>query len=99
MFMDIMQAINSLKNVDSTALLQFLHPILNMLLHLIGSGGETLQVILTIQPGALQVVLDMELTVYVYLSCFNYMFLDISNSHSVMALNNKCYYKCNRTVI
>jgi hypothetical protein len=27
------------------------------------------------------------------------MFLDISNSHSVMALNNKCYYKCNRTVI
>ena len=39
-----MQAINSLKNVDSTALLQFLHPILNMLLHLIGNGGETLQV-------------------------------------------------------
>ncbi|KAB1216896.1 Dedicator of cytokinesis protein 8 [Morella rubra] len=38
------KAINSLKNVDSTALLQFLHPILNMLLHLIGSGGETLQV-------------------------------------------------------
>lgn len=38
------QAINSLKNVDSTALLQFLHPILNMLLHLIGNGGETLQV-------------------------------------------------------
>ncbi|KAK7342894.1 hypothetical protein VNO80_25852 [Phaseolus coccineus] len=33
-----------LKNVDSTALLQFLHPILNMLLHLIGNGGETLQV-------------------------------------------------------
>jgi len=39
-----MQAINSLKNVDSTALLQFLHSILNMLLHLIGNGGETLQV-------------------------------------------------------
>ncbi|GKV48479.1 hypothetical protein SLEP1_g55290 [Rubroshorea leprosula] len=39
-----LQAINSLKNVDSTALLQFLHPILNMLLHLIGNGGETLQV-------------------------------------------------------
>ncbi|KAL6509840.1 MAP kinase Spk1 [Orobanche gracilis] len=37
-------AINSLKNVDSTALLQFLQPILNMLLHLIGNGGETLQV-------------------------------------------------------
>lgn len=40
----LLQAINSLKNVDSTALLQFLHPILNMLLHLIGNGGETLQV-------------------------------------------------------
>lgn len=40
-----MQAINSLKNVDSTALLQFLHPILSMLLHLIGNGGETLQVL------------------------------------------------------
>lgn len=39
------QAINSLKNVDSTALLQFLHPILNMLLHLISNGGETLQVL------------------------------------------------------
>ncbi|THG22675.1 hypothetical protein TEA_011542 [Camellia sinensis var. sinensis] len=39
-----LQAINSLKNVDSTALLQFLQPILNMLLHLIGNGGETLQV-------------------------------------------------------
>ncbi|KAL6572250.1 MAP kinase Spk1 [Orobanche minor] len=38
------EAINSLKNVDSTALLQFLQPILNMLLHLIGNGGETLQV-------------------------------------------------------
>ncbi|KAL3575918.1 hypothetical protein D5086_021201 [Populus alba] len=41
---ELLEAINSLKNVDSTALLQFLHPILNMLLHLIGSGGETLQV-------------------------------------------------------
>lgn len=41
---NVLQAINSLKNVDSTALLQFLHPILNMLLHLIGNGGETLQV-------------------------------------------------------
>ena len=40
-----LQAINSLKNVESTALLQFLQPILNMLLHLIGDGGETLQVI------------------------------------------------------
>ncbi|KAI8009597.1 Guanine nucleotide exchange factor SPIKE 1 [Camellia lanceoleosa] len=39
-----LKAINSLKNVDSTALLQFLQPILNMLLHLIGNGGETLQV-------------------------------------------------------
>jgi hypothetical protein len=45
-----MQAINSLKNVDSTALLQFLHPILNMLLHLIGNGGETLQVCSSIGP-------------------------------------------------
>lgn len=41
-----MQAINSLKNVESMALLQFLQPILNMLLHLIGDGGETLQVLL-----------------------------------------------------
>ncbi|GKV48475.1 hypothetical protein SLEP1_g55286 [Rubroshorea leprosula] len=39
------KAINSLKNVDSTPLLQFLHPILNMLLHLIGNGGETLEVL------------------------------------------------------
>jgi len=39
-----LKAINSLKHVDSTALLQFLYPILNMLLHLIGNGGETLQV-------------------------------------------------------
>jgi hypothetical protein len=39
------QAINSLKNVEYTALLHFLQPILNMLLHLIGDGGETLQVI------------------------------------------------------
>ena len=42
--LNMLQAINSLKNVDSTALLQFLHPILNMLLHLVGNGGETLQV-------------------------------------------------------
>ncbi|XWS23297.1 hypothetical protein CRYUN_Cryun29cG0109600 [Craigia yunnanensis] len=41
---ELLEAINSLKNVDSTALLQFLHPILNMLLHLVGNGGETLQV-------------------------------------------------------
>ncbi|KAF8395959.1 hypothetical protein HHK36_017570 [Tetracentron sinense] len=41
---ELLEAINSLKNVDSTALLQFLQPILNMLLHLIGDGGETLQV-------------------------------------------------------
>ncbi|XP_015882046.2 guanine nucleotide exchange factor SPIKE 1 [Ziziphus jujuba] len=41
---ELLEAINSLKNVDSTALLQFLHPILSMLLHLIGNGGETLQV-------------------------------------------------------
>ncbi|VFQ74893.1 unnamed protein product [Cuscuta campestris] len=41
---ELLEAINSLKNVDSTALLQFLYPILNMLLHLISNGGETLQV-------------------------------------------------------
>ncbi|XP_047310694.1 guanine nucleotide exchange factor SPIKE 1 [Impatiens glandulifera] len=41
---ELLEAINSLKNVDSTALLQFLQPILNMLFHLIGNGGETLQV-------------------------------------------------------
>ncbi|KAK1317196.1 hypothetical protein QJS10_CPA05g00584 [Acorus calamus] len=41
---ELLEAINSLKNVDSTALIQFLQPILNMLLHLIGDGGETLQV-------------------------------------------------------
>ncbi|XP_074303496.1 guanine nucleotide exchange factor SPIKE 1 isoform X1 [Silene latifolia] len=41
---ELLEAINSLKNVESTALLQFLHPTLNMLLHLIGNGGETLQV-------------------------------------------------------
>eukprot|EP00250_Pteridium_aquilinum_P019527 c24469_g1_i1 orf=329-5872(-) len=41
---ELLEAINSLKNVDSTAMLQFLQPILNMLLQLIGDGGETLQV-------------------------------------------------------
>ncbi|XP_072984284.1 guanine nucleotide exchange factor SPIKE 1 isoform X2 [Typha latifolia] len=41
---ELLEAINSLKNVESTVLLQFLQPILNMLLHLIGDGGETLQV-------------------------------------------------------
>lgn len=41
---ELLEAINSLKNIDSTALLQFLHPILNMPLHLIDNGGETLQV-------------------------------------------------------
>ena len=40
----LFQAINGLKNVDSTAMLQFLQSILNMLLQLIGDGGETLQV-------------------------------------------------------
>jgi len=47
--MRFLQAINSLKNVESTALLQFLQPILNMLLHLIGDGGETLQVVSSLQ--------------------------------------------------
>ncbi|KAK1650389.1 hypothetical protein QYE76_068194 [Lolium multiflorum] len=41
---ELLEAINSLKNVEYTALLHFLQPILNMLLHLIGDGGETLQV-------------------------------------------------------
>ncbi|KAF8395538.1 hypothetical protein HHK36_019486 [Tetracentron sinense] len=41
---ELLEAIDSLKNADSTALLQFLQPILNMLLHLIGDGCETLQV-------------------------------------------------------
>ncbi|KAK1318522.1 hypothetical protein QJS10_CPB04g00652 [Acorus calamus] len=41
---ELLEAINSLKNVDFTALIQFLQPVLNMLLHLIGDGGETLQV-------------------------------------------------------
>ncbi|KAG0487870.1 hypothetical protein HPP92_006681 [Vanilla planifolia] len=41
---ELLEAINSLKNVESSSLLQFLQPILNMLLHLIGDGGETLQV-------------------------------------------------------
>ncbi|XP_020585015.1 guanine nucleotide exchange factor SPIKE 1, partial [Phalaenopsis equestris] len=41
---ELLEAINSLKNVESSVLLQFLQPILNMLLNLIGDGGETLQV-------------------------------------------------------
>ncbi|KAM6570698.1 hypothetical protein CsatB_018683 [Cannabis sativa] len=41
---EFLEAMNFLKHVDSTALLQFLHPILNMLLHLIVIGGETLQI-------------------------------------------------------
>ncbi|KAL3697766.1 hypothetical protein R1sor_011842 [Riccia sorocarpa] len=41
---ELLEAINSLKNVDPTAMLQFLQPILNMLLRMIGDGGETLQV-------------------------------------------------------
>ncbi|PKA58555.1 hypothetical protein AXF42_Ash008842 [Apostasia shenzhenica] len=41
---ELLEAINSLKNVEPGALLQFLQPVLNMLLHLIGDGGETLQV-------------------------------------------------------
>lgn len=41
---ELLEAINSLKNIDSTAMLQYLQPILNMLLQLIGDGGETLQV-------------------------------------------------------
>lgn len=40
-----MQAINGLKHVESSAMLQFLQPTLNMLLRMIGDGGETLQVL------------------------------------------------------
>ncbi|KAJ7561812.1 hypothetical protein O6H91_03G042400 [Diphasiastrum complanatum] len=41
---ELLEAINSLKNVDSTSMIQFLQPSLNLLLHLIGDSGETLQV-------------------------------------------------------
>lgn len=40
-----MQTINGLKHVESSAMLQFLQPTLNMLLRMIGDGGETLQVL------------------------------------------------------
>ncbi|XP_024370509.1 guanine nucleotide exchange factor SPIKE 1 [Physcomitrium patens] len=41
---ELMEAINALKNVEASAMLQFLQPCLNMLLRMIGDGGETLQV-------------------------------------------------------
>ncbi|KAH9556934.1 hypothetical protein CY35_07G058600 [Sphagnum magellanicum] len=41
---ELLEAINGLKNVESSAIPQFLQPILNMLLRMIGDGGETLQV-------------------------------------------------------
>eukprot|EP00850_Spirogloea_muscicola_P006481 SM000030S11490 [mRNA] locus=s30:801352:813323:- [translate_table: standard] len=41
---DLLDSINSLKNVDTNSILQYLQPILNMLLRMIGDGGETLQV-------------------------------------------------------
>jgi hypothetical protein len=41
---ELMEAINSLKTVEPLAMLQFLQPCLNMLLRMIGDGGETLQV-------------------------------------------------------
>ncbi|EFJ04870.1 hypothetical protein SELMODRAFT_449303 [Selaginella moellendorffii] len=41
---ELLEPINSLKNVDSTSMLQFLQPLMNMLLHLISDSGETLQV-------------------------------------------------------
>ena len=40
----LLDSINLLKSVDLTALLQFLYPVLNMLLCLIGNSVETLQV-------------------------------------------------------
>lgn len=68
-YADHMQAINSLKNVDSTALLQFLHPILNMLLHLIGSGGETLQVLQFILSGGFPLIALSILFTRTWLHC------------------------------
>ncbi|KAG0603065.1 hypothetical protein M758_10G063500 [Ceratodon purpureus] len=41
---DLLETINGLKHVESSAMLQFLQPTLNMLLRMIGDGGETLQV-------------------------------------------------------
>ncbi|XP_073392859.1 guanine nucleotide exchange factor SPIKE 1 isoform X2 [Physcomitrium patens] len=41
---ELMEAVNALKNVEASAMLQFLQPCLNMLLRMIGDGGETLQV-------------------------------------------------------
>ncbi|XP_024369391.1 guanine nucleotide exchange factor SPIKE 1 isoform X5 [Physcomitrium patens] len=41
---ELMEAINALKTVEPSAMLQFLQPILNMLLRMIRDGGETLQV-------------------------------------------------------
>ncbi|XP_024384292.1 guanine nucleotide exchange factor SPIKE 1 isoform X3 [Physcomitrium patens] len=41
---ELLEAINGLKHVEPSAMLQFLLPSLNMLLRMIGDGGETLQV-------------------------------------------------------
>ncbi|CAI5983029.1 unnamed protein product [Closterium sp. NIES-64] len=41
---DLLEAINALKTVDVVVLMQFLYPLLNMLLCMIGNGVETLQV-------------------------------------------------------
>ncbi|CAI7849820.1 unnamed protein product [Closterium sp. NIES-53] len=41
---DLLESINGLKGVDTVVLLQFLYPLLNMLLCMIGNGVETLQV-------------------------------------------------------
>ncbi|KAG0565982.1 hypothetical protein KC19_7G029000 [Ceratodon purpureus] len=41
---NLLEAINGLKHVESSSMLQFLQPTLNMLLRMIGDGGETLQV-------------------------------------------------------
>jgi hypothetical protein len=60
-----LQAINGLKNVDSTAMLQFLQSILNMLLQLIGDGGETLQVSF-FSPKAAHMFLILRVVQYLY---------------------------------
>jgi len=54
MLLSGLQTINGLKHVESSAMLQFLQPTLNMLLRMIGDGGETLQVLWIVKlPGLL----------------------------------------------
>ncbi|CAI7792055.1 unnamed protein product [Closterium sp. NIES-53] len=62
---DLLEAINALKTVDVVVLMQFLYPLLNMLLCMIGNGVETLQVaafraMVNILEAAPQVAAPME---------------------------------------